>query len=307
MPKIHPIIIYPYKHPKDIKHLQRLYEWLKKLQHKEQNKYNRPITVISGDTEYSNTEWAVGDARKKEYQQFQNYIEAHSKRIVSWSVDTCQRWLTGFGAAIEKSSSNEDVYWLIPGDFDYANSNNGAVFDKLEELPLKVYKSPCELCLGEISVPLNSSKQLIDTYGTYGLLYNWFPAEAQGIRTITDKPRTEFFAITQEYLVQVLQNRWYAYEQTLVILLQGMRGRKPDRIIHNLKLGEIQDNPANREHLASAMEQVERMERMFKQFWREEQLNAGSRTWIEDYRRLDLQSEQIRGTALVILQQILTN
>ena len=112
--------------------------------------------------------------------------------------------------------------------------------------------------------------------------------------------------VPYDYLTQALKNRWYAYEQTLAILLQGMVGHQSVRRIHKVELGETTDEPAGREHLASAMQQVERMERMLKQFWREKQINIGSRTWPEDFRRLDLQSEQIRSAALVILQQILT-
>jgi hypothetical protein len=306
---IHPIIIYPYKHPRETRHLQRLYEWLEELQKNSQDKYCRPLTVISGDTEYTNTEWTEDNARKKEYEAFsKGTIQANSEIIVAWSVDTCQRWLSGFGEAIKhKSTDNKDVYWLIPGDFDYDSDNSKAMLEKLAQLPLQVYEGHCELCLGEITVPINSSKQLIDTYGTYGLLYNWFPAEAQGIREITSKPRTEFFAINHNYLTQSLKNRWYAYEQTIAILLQGMQGRRSFRTIHRVKLGETADDPAGRDHLSSAMQQVERMERMLKQFWREQQINFGSRTWAEDFRRLDLQSEQIRAAALVILQQILIN
>ena len=301
---IYPIIIYPYKHPEDTKPLQRLYKWLGKLQQKQKNKYHRPITVIDGGTKYRNTEWEKGKKRRKKYQKFQKkYVKAYSKRVVSWSVDTCQRWLTGFGEAIKNSSPTErNVYWLIPGDFNYDKDT----LNKLKKLPLRVYKNDCELCLGEITVPINSSKQLIDTYGTYGLLYNWFPAEAQGIREITDKPRTEFFAISHSYLTQALQNRWYAYEQTLAILLQDMQGRKSFRTIDKVELRAITDDPAGREQLANAMQQVERMERMLKQFWREKQINTGARDWTDEFRRLDFQSEQIRGTALVILQQILT-
>ena len=39
-----------------------------------------------------------------------------------------------------------------------------------------------DMCIGEIATDHNNSKQLIDTYGTFALLYNWFPAEAQEIR-----------------------------------------------------------------------------------------------------------------------------
>jgi hypothetical protein len=159
------------------------------------------------------------------------------------------------------------------------------------------------LSLGEIKVPLNSSKQLIDTYGTYGLLYNWFPVEAQGIRIITDKPRTEFFAISDSYLSYVLTKRWYAYEQTIVLLLQAMDGLQPARGIRKLELGEIYDEEQARSRLEGAMQQVERTERVLKLFWRER--HSENRQWRDDFRRLDRQSEQVRGAAMVIFEQIL--
>jgi hypothetical protein len=251
-------------------------------------------------------EWGDDENKKTSYKDFQTkYVDTYSDPIHAWSVDTCQRWLTGFGEAFKRKVTNEDVYWLIPGDFDYANPNGQKVLDDMKMLPKRVYQGSCELCLGEIEVPLNSSKQLIDTYGTYGLLYNWFPAEAQGIREITDKPRTEFFAIGHGYLTEALKNRWYAYEQTIAILLQRMRGRRPTCPILKVKLGAIVDEPEGRDNLASAMQQVERMERMLKLFWREHQQQIGSRSWPDDFRRLDAQSEEVRGAALVILQQIL--
>lgn len=306
--KIHPIIIYPYTHPRDTRGLVALYEGLiKPLEAgSAESKYLKPITVLSGDTSYRILEWQDDEKRKQTYKRFQeDYVDKYSEAIHAWSVDTCQRWLTGLGAAVEKKVTNDDVYWLIPGDFDYANENGEKVLRDLKKLPEKVYVGDCELCLGEITVPLNSSKQLIDTYGTYGLLYNWFPTEAQGIREITDKPRTEFFAIGHAYLTEALKSRWYAYEQTIVILLQGMRGRKPIRTIAKVELGGIVDEPEGRDNLASAMQQVERMERMLKLFWREHQQQIGAKSWPDDFRKLDAQSEEIRGAALIILQQIL--
>src|SRR5207302_2538265 len=138
----------------------------------------------------------------------------------------------------------------------------------------------------------NNSKQLIDTYGTFALLYNWFPSEAQEIRHYTERPRSEFFAIRHEFLGEVLRERWYAYEQTVVILLHAVLGRKN---ISRFFVGHISDLPEGRESLASAMQQVERTERVLKALWRERrQPNTG---WLEQYRVLENQSEQIRRTA----------
>ncbi len=98
-------------------------------------------------------------------------------------------WLTGLGAAfdVEKDLKEEgDVFWLIPGDFkysQYSKDNKGKdIFDEMVKIPNAVLARECDLCIGEIKIDTNSSKDLIDTYGTYGLLANWFPNEAQQIQ-----------------------------------------------------------------------------------------------------------------------------
>jgi hypothetical protein len=304
--RIHPIVIYPYSHPTDTCHLEVLYGGL--IKDMKEPKYARPITVLSGDTRYRFGPWADQGEFKARCESFQNflqeYVEKYSTAIHAWSVDTCQRWLAGFGKAFEAGSPG-DVYWLIPADFNYATENGQRVLSLLPQIADKVSDGECALCLGEISVPTNSSKQLIDSYGTYGLLYNWFPVEAQGIRKRTEKPRTEFFAIDHDYLRRVLSDRWYPYEQTLIILLKGMNGFQEAIPIRKIGLGPITDEEAGRDNLANAMQQVERMERLLKLYWRDQQILRGVQGWQSEFRRKDAQSEQIRGAAMVILEQIL--
>lgn len=295
---IHPVIMYPFTHPKDLKHLAALYNDLIRRLNENDDDYCRPVTVVNQQTYHRNR-------TNPEFADFlENTVRAHSEVIHAWSVDTCQMWLTGFGSCYNNHKTVSDVYWLIPGDFNYASDKGVQVLENLEELPRLVYDGHCELALGEIKAAPNSSKQLIDTYGTYGLLYNWFPAQAQALREITDKPRTEFFAIGHAYLDLVMDRRWYGYEQTIVILLQGLEGRRVARRMRKLELGDILDEPQGRDTLASAMQQVERTERVLKLYWRE--LNEPQDpTWPDKFKRLDAQSEQIRGAALVILEQIL--
>jgi hypothetical protein len=51
------------------------------------------------------------------------------------------------------------------------------------------------------------------------------------------------------------------------------------------------------------MQQVERTERVLKTLWRERnELRSG---WAEQYRVLEGQSEQVRRTAMIILQNLL--
>ena len=55
--------------------------------------------------------------------------------------------------------------------------------------------------------------------------------------------------------------------------------------------------------LASAVQQVERTERVLKSLWREHHQSRPG--WIERYRRLEAQSEQVLRTGLIILENLL--
>jgi hypothetical protein len=308
--RVHPIIIFPFTFPdpeKDrgmgLENLKDLYSFISTL--KNDPTYVHPITVMNRQTYYTNTKWVYKEDLQNKFNDIlHNVVEAHSTVIHSWSVDTCQMWLTGFGKAFDEDNPADDVYWLIPGDFNYAKdrqqSKGMRIVEKMKQLPEAVLKHDQDMAIGEISVDINSAKQLIDTYGTYGLLYNWFPHEAQAIRRITDKPRSEFLAICHSFLREVLRQRWYAYEQTIIILLQAVIGKKH---IHPIELGDLSDLPQGREKLSAAMQQVERTERALKLFWRER--NENQSDWAERFKRLDAQSGQIRGAALVILENLL--
>lgn len=74
------------------------------------------------------------------------------------------------------------MYWLIPGDFNYGTPVGREVLSRLLDLPEICLELGQDVCVGEIATDHNHSKQLIDTYGTFALLYNWFPVEAQTIR-----------------------------------------------------------------------------------------------------------------------------
>jgi hypothetical protein len=229
----------------------------------------------------------------------ENTVARHSDILDAWCVDTCQMWYSGLGLAYEKGRP-QDVYWLIPGDFNYGTAVGREVLGRLHDLPEICVELKQDLCIGEIETDHNNSKQLIDTYGTFALLYNWFPAEAQEIRQYTERPRSEFFAIRHGFLSEVLRQRWYAYEQTVVMLLQAVFS---DQHISRFFVGNISDLPEGRESLASAMQQVERTERVLKALWRER--NQPKAGWAERYRVLEMQSEQVRRTAVAVLQNLL--
>jgi len=289
---IHPVIIYPFKQPADYGDLEALYSLVERLG-ADREKYERPITVVDRKTYYSQKKAAP-------FLAFRNRTLARCGDILdAWCVDTCQMWYAGLGAAFERGKPG-DVYWLIPGDFNYGAAAGREVLGRLHDLPEIILELDQHLCIGEIATDHNNSKQLIDTHGTFALLYNWFPAEAQEIRQYTERPRSEFFAIRHEFLGRMLTQRWYPYEQTVVMLLGAVfQGRRISRFF----VGNISDLPEGRESLSSALQQVERTERVLKTLWRER--HESRRGWIQLYRELEAQSEQIRRTALNILQNLL--
>jgi hypothetical protein len=309
MRKIHPVVIYPFSQPKSLEDLSRLYTCLKELH--ADKRFAKPTTVVNNQTIYRSSSTRASDPRTSEaYKTAMNDIVSPVSEVTeTWAVDTCSMWLRGLGDAFKRaqhSNAFTDIFWLIPGDFKYATKEGMAAVPILKEIPLKVLSNDCQICLGEIEVPPSSAKQLIDTYGSYGLLYNWFPAEAQGMSAITTKPRSEFFALTYETLEQALiESRWFAYEQTLMILLQNMNGKQPVRRILPVSLGKISDDESTRSTLAAAMAQVERTERALKLFWRERAERDSRLNWHDEFRVLDGQSESIRTAAMVILRRLL--
>ena len=291
--KIHPVIIYPFIQPGDRSDLEGLYRLIA-LMDADKEKYARPVTVVDRKTHLVIEENKVFlDFRK-------NVIARHSDILDAWCVDTCQMWYSGLGLAFDRGGP-DDVYWLIPGDFNYGSAAGQEVLGRLHDLPEIIQDLKQDFCIGEITVDPNHSKQLIDTFGTFALLYNWFPAEAREIRRITARPRSEFFAIRHGFLREVLGERWYAYEQTLVILLKAFLSNKQ---ITRFCVGDISDLPQGHESLASAIQQVERTERVLKSIWRER--NQSKAGWASEYRVLENQSDQIRRAAYVILHNLLS-
>jgi hypothetical protein len=291
-PQIHPVVIYPFNQPSDYSDLEELYAMVARLD-ADKKSYARPITVLDRKTHYA-------AEASQSYRSFRkDMMSKYSDVLDAWCVDTCQMWYTGLGRACEQGQMG-DVYWLIPGDFNYGSAVGQEVLRRLHELPDIVRELKQDFCVGEIAAHHSDSKQLIDTYGTFALLYSWFPGEAQGIRNITERPRSEFFAISHGYLREVLRQRWYAYEQTMVMLLKAVFSQ---RQISKFFVGGISDLPQGKESLASAVQQVERTERVLKSLWLE--WNQPKSGWVEQYCALEKQSDQVRRTALLILRTVL--
>lgn len=291
--RIHPVVIYPIQQPRDYSDLQALYQLVRHLA-ADKSRYARPITVLDRKTHYA----MRGD---KAFLDFRRHTVSRCSEVLDvWAVDTCQMWYSGLGAAFERGGER-DVYWLIPGDFNYGTKVGRQVLNRLHDLPEIILELDQDLCIGEIATDHNNPKQLIDTYGTFGLLYTWFPAEAREIRQYTERPRSEFLAVRHGFLGEALCQRWYPYEQTIIMLLQAIFGKKG---ITRFFVGDISDLHEGKESLASAMQQVERTERVLKAVWRER--HQGDTDWIEHYRELAGASGQVRYTAISILRNLLT-
>jgi len=290
--KVHPILIYPFKQPGHYSDLEALYQMLARLG-SETTRYARPITVMDRKTHYSRE----GDRKFLGFRE--STVARYSDIVDAWCVDTCQMWNTGLGKAFEQGDP-DDVYWLIPGDFDYGTKVGQEVLNRLHDLPEIVLELNQDLCIGEIAADHSNPKQLIDTYGTFALLYTWFPDEAEEIRQFTERPRSEFFAVRHSFLEEVLAKRWYPYEQTVVMLLHAVAS---DKRISRFFVGNISDLPEGKESLASAIQQVERTERVLKSIWREK--NESTKDWLDRYRVLEVQSEQVRRAALVVLGNLM--
>lgn len=290
--KIHPVIIYPFQQPNHYQDLEELYQLVAQLD-AQRGRFARPITVVDRKTYF----------RREQDSQFQAFrqdkVAKHSHILDAWCVDTCQMWYTGLGAAFEKGAPG-DVYWLIPGDFNYGSPAGKEVLGHLHDLPEIIVDLQQDLCVGEIVRDHCDSKCLIDTYGTFALLLNWFPHEAQELKRLCERPRSEFLALRHEFLREVLNQRWYAYEQTLVILLHALFTKQR---ISRFSVGDISDLPQGRDSLAAAVQQVERLERVLKMLWRERHEQEPG--WFEEYRKLEEQSERIRDTANTIFSRLL--
>ncbi len=289
--RVHPVIIYPFRPTADPADLDQLYQWIARLA-ANPGQYARPITVMDRKTYYA----AENEPKFRTFRR--DVVAQHSDVLDAWCVDTCQMWYTGLGAAFERGGP-DDVYWLIPGDFNYGSAAGREVLSRLHDLPEICQELRQDLCIGEIVTDTHHPKQLIDNYATFTLLYHWFPAEAREIRQYTERPRSEFFAIRHGFLQEVLRQRWYAYEQTLVLLLLAVFGNKR---ISRFNVGAITDLPEGRESMAAAVQQIERTERVLKTFWRERQDVATH--WLEPYRALETQSDQIRQAAFLVLKNL---
>ena len=188
--------------------------------------------------------------------------------IQTWSVDTCQTWLAGWGHVLDNYPKTERIV-QIPGDIDYVNEDV-EFYDNLGNF-IKITSS--DITIGDFGTGKKyGAKSLVDIYGTYSLLANWFPEISQSIRSLPlHRPRSEFLNIKTSVLRDLLiNNRSFAYEQTLIFLIKSWNYDKA-KWNYNISispLGRLSDNKSFRDY-GGCIDQIERIERILSLLWRE--------------------------------------
>lgn len=239
-----------------------------------------------------------------------------------WAVDTCQMWLAGWGKILDdnrdqKSKMPPDKGIIqVPGDLATIKSENPHEQDPFQHFISQLTTmrlwlgdgkgaKKVHFILGDFEVAPQKAKQLIDTYGTFPLLYNWFPKIAEELRKLRiNRPRSEFFAASTEFLEKLTTKplRKFAYEQTLVLLIHAIRAG--GWRIERQHIGIIEDYGGDR-GFREATDQIERTERVLKLLWRETN-SAGSQGFRrEEFEKLDERSTAIRRNAMICCKNIL--
>jgi hypothetical protein len=274
----------------------------------------KPLLIVNADSRKSFEAFTEFAQRKK--LDIGKLCCVHSV----YSVDTCQMWLHGFGIVLDENGKvpegrKERGLLHIPGDLKRVHSTENFI-RSLNEM-IERLQGGHDFIVGDFDVTPDpksggpTAKELIDLYGTYPLMYNWFPTVAAELRRKgIQRPRSEFFALSLPFLQAWLQRRKFAYEQTLAFLIyaisepHGMQ-QGPGHArwsVEKVDIGRVGDL-ANDRGFRQATDQVERTERVLRLLWREAAEDAG-RTY-RDFLSLDQRSTSIRVNALVCFENIL--
>ncbi|ELR97875.1 hypothetical protein [Gloeocapsa sp. PCC 73106] len=328
---------------------------------------NPPIVVVSMETK-----------QKGKAKNFYEDIATNDRfldLVEIWAVDTCQRWLTGWGYVLDHYPDTDRLV-LLPGDTEQigglsikhilckledVDTKLGEIFelgrtgdvnillkkiafyleteeinqlikfmgnvnqfiDKVQQfIELGSYPHPDnpDIIIGDYITGLEfSAKDLIDRYGTFPLLANWFPGVTTHINQIREideweksgvkKPRSEFLNIKQKVLRELLEYRPFAYEQTLNILIRSwdFNSDQWKYKLAKFTLGTIQDDNSFRQY-RDCIDQIERTERMLRVIWKqinEPQDLEDYQKFVDNYEKLDVRSTAIRESATIVLRALL--
>ena len=266
----------------------------------------KPIVVLSRGTVIRQD--AASFIKDKRY----NTLEV----VQAWSVDTCQTWLSGWGHVLDNYPQVERIV-QIPGDIDYVKEHV-EFYDNLEGF---IKTTGSDIAIGDFGTEeKDCPKGLVDTYGTYSLLANWFPEISKSIRSLSlNRPRSEFLNIKTSVLRDlIINNRNFAYEQTLNFLIKSWNYNKA-KWRYNISthpLGNLSDHKSIRDY-SSCIDQIERIERILSLLWREikepkKKVTISERKFEEqytvfsnEYDNLRRKSKGIMETARTTLRAIL--
>ncbi|NLE65219.1 MAG: hypothetical protein GX606_04820 [Elusimicrobia bacterium] len=250
-----PVIIFPYRGYENNKQCEWYFWWTVERCRAIDP---RPIVMLPRDTVIRGDAVSfVNDPRYKTLEVVQ-----------TWSVDTCQTWLAGWGHVLDHYPDAERIIQL-PGDLDYVHEDV-AFYDHLKAF---IDIKNVDIAIGDFRTgDQNSAKSLVDIYGTYPLLANWFPEISRSLRALPlNRARSEFLNIRTSVLKDLLiNNRNFAYEQTLNFLIKSWNydeGRWKYTIAVS-GLGALSDSKSFRDYRV-CIDQIERIERMLSLLWRE--------------------------------------
>ena len=242
-------------------------------------------------------------------------------RVDTWGVDTCQDWLAGWGHVLDSMQAGEDEsrhrVVLLPGDLVHV-TKEGELFSNLDAF---IRFDGASFLVGDFdSENPYSTKEMIDSYGVFLLIANWFPDAWQAIQARhISKPRSEFTNISVAALRELLKSRVFAYEQTLNMLIVKWHSCLHRALWNSSQANELWRDEVDRKYLGrlvddsterhyrGAIDQIERTERLLRMLWRElrgwnPNLNLTSfRALMEEYDRLDERSTRIRDAARIAI------
>ena len=266
----------------------------------------KPIVVLNRDTEtQGNAAAFLGDSREKK-------VKTHNV----WSVDSCQMWLAGWGHIIDRYPESSRIV-QVPGDIENIEDETDFFID----IHNFVKASGDNFIIGDFETgDRYGAKELIDTYGIYPLLANWFPNVFKEIRGFhLRRPRSEFLNVETTTLKEFLKYKKFAYEQTLNMIIRAWDFEK-DTWQAKIKrpgiarLGIIKDDSKFRQY-GGCLNQIERTERLLKYLWREihepratgddQQDEQKYKEFSDDYDDLDRKSTDIREGARIAIRALL--
>jgi hypothetical protein len=226
--------------------------------------------------------------------------------VQTWSVDTCQTWLAGWGHVLDNYPKIERIV-QIPGDINYVDED----VEFYENLGDFIKIKTVDIAIGDFRTgDKYSAKSLVDTYGSYPLLANWFPEISKGIRALPlHRPRSEFLNIKTSVLGDLLiNNKNFAYEQTLNFLIKSWNYDKA-KWRYNISvssLGTLSDAKSFRDY-RGCVDQIERTERVLSLLWREirepkRKKGEGDKKFEERYTAFSNEYDQLRSKSKGIME-----